>query len=122
MKINIGRNQEEGIWIVFDEDVSFKIRPGSPKTMRMAARKAKKAVGTDDDVNKFVDIQDRELWDWILEDWKGVYINEETEAECTIENKLKLIEFSHDHSNFILKQSLNLSNFLAIKKEKEEKN
>ena len=128
MAINLSNaNKEEGIWVEYDEDVSFKIRHLSPKKtqdMRKGFLKRKTIGGmvheemTEKDQKSF----DNALFDYMIEDWKGIVLDENVPAECTKENKIKLMNYSIDVSAFILEKARKIYEQKAVSQEQEIKN
>ena len=110
MAINLNNlTKEDGVWVEYDDDVSFKIRhliPPKVAAMRKKYVTKKRKAGvleeniSDANQTKF----DEELFDYILEDWKGVVIGNEA-AECNKENKAKLMTNSINISLFVLEKS-----------------
>ena len=116
--------EAEGIWVEYDKDVSFKIRGTSPKIVqKIRSGNVKKKWRNNqrvEDIND--DKYETDLWDYLIEDWKGIYLGE-GEAKPTRENKKKLAELSTEHANFVLEYASDISNFVDQDQEdKERKN
>lgn len=114
---------EEGVWVDYDEDLSFNIRYLSPK----AARKLKKPLvktkwrGGEkvEDFNE--DAYNDALIDYMVIDWEGVEIDGK-KAECNLANKKKLTELFSEISVFILEAAKDYSEFTEQKEAKALKN
>lgn len=127
MAINLENiDSEVGVWVEYDEDVSFKLRHLSPKKVSDIRKKfiSKKIVGgvrqeeiKDKDQKKF----DLALYDHIIEDWEGIKLHG-SNAECNRENKTKLMNGSIDISVFILDEAKKIHEEKIEVDENEEKN
>lgn len=123
-------NAAEGVWVEYDNDVSFKLRYASPEIIRKIRKGYTKKRWRRNEQIEIVndDAFDTELWDKIIEAWKGITMSntntgKEEEAPCTKENKTKLIDISADHGNFILEKATDISTFTDVEQEdKEQKN
>lgn len=129
LSIGTKLSSSEGVWVEFDNDVSFKVRYASPEVIRKIrkghTKRGWRQNARIETVND--DAFDAELWDKVIEDWKGIVIPDDTGKEiiapCTKENKLKLIDISAEHGSFILEQATDISNFIDVAQEdKETKN
>ena len=119
-------SSSEGVWVEFDNDVSFKVRYASPEVIRNIRKGHTKRRWRSNQQIEIVndDEFDAELWDKMIEAWKGVTMFDSEgktgEAPCTKENKLKLIDISAEHANFILEKSTDISTFNDIQQEDKE--
>jgi hypothetical protein len=110
----------EGIWSPYGPDPTevevakgikregFKVRPLAPKNMQHFRKiSTKKKWRNNQQIEESDDEQYNELlYDYLIEDWEGVYLDEEKTqpAPCTLENKLLMAGLSLDRANFIVLQ------------------
>ncbi len=126
MTLNISENPkfEEGVWVEFDEDVSFKVRYTTQDTIRKIRKKFVKKKwkrGQEvEDVNE--DGASDALYDYILIDWKGIELEPKKPAKCTPENKKKLINVCANAALFVLHSAQDLANFRDKQEAQEVKN
>jgi hypothetical protein len=86
----------------------FKIRPLATKNMdhfrKMATKKVWRRNQQEDELNQ--EQYNELLYDYLIEDWEGEYLDEEKTqpAPCTLENKLLLASLGLDRPNFIVLQ------------------
>ncbi len=110
----------EGIWSPYGPELTdleqkagivregYKIRPLAPKNMdhfrKMATKKVWRRNQQEDELNQ--EQYNELLYDYLIEDWEGVYLDElkTVLAPCTLENKLLLAGMSLDRANFIVLQ------------------
>ena len=119
-------SSSEGVWIEFDNDVSFKIKYASPEIIRKLrkghTKKRWRGGVRIDDTNE--DAFESELWDKVIVEWKGITnpdeSGKEVEAPCTTKNKLKLIAVSAEHANFIIERAGDISIFTDVAQEDKE--
>jgi len=129
MKLDLGKAEKliEGVWAEYDNDVKFKIRYVSPKHSRMSRRKFTKmkniqGIRQEQMSRSDEDKWDIDLWDYMIEDWKGIEIDNNP-APCTKENKKLLADHSADHATFIMDFAMSISNYQdSQQQEIEEKN
>tara|TARA_R100001530_G_scaffold87103_1_gene60671 strand:- start:8960 stop:9382 length:423 start_codon:yes stop_codon:yes gene_type:complete len=120
----------EGIWAEYDEDVSFKIRFASPESIRKSRNKYVKTkmrggVRQEIEMSKTDNEKwDADLWDMMVEDWKGVVTTDntgkQTPLECTKVHKKLLADKSGAHANFIMDFAQDINNFVDEKQTEEE--
>ena len=110
----------EGIWSPYGPELTeieqqkkivregYKVRPLRPRNMDHFRKMATHRIW---DRNQRVEEVNQEqynsfLYDFLIEDWEGVYLDEEKTqpAPCTLENKLLLAGLSLDRANFIVLQ------------------
>lgn len=127
MAINLNNAEnEEGVWVEYDEDVSFKLRHLSPKKTaairkKFVTRKLTAGSWSESVQDKDTKKHDKALYDHIIEDWKGVELGN-VDAECTADNKVILMDYSIDISNFIIEKAKNIYEQKEQKVEEEIKN
>jgi hypothetical protein len=111
----------EGIWTPYGPELTeeekaklklreaYKIRPLRPKDMDHFRKLATKPKWRN---NQRVeepdpDQQNELLYDFLIEDWEGLYEDDEhtQPAPCTLENKLILANKSLDRANFVVLQA-----------------
>lgn len=127
MKLDLDVKLDEGVWAEFDDDVSFKIRCSTPDYIKKSRKKHTKirwkANQKVEDMNTKEEANwTKELWDHIIQDWKGIEIDK-VPAECSADNKDRLIKMSGRHANFIQDFSMDIDNYRdKEQQEKEVKN
>jgi hypothetical protein len=94
---------------------AFKIRPLYQTDMdhfRKMAVPKNKWVNNQRVTDPDPDEQNKYLYDYLVEDWEGIYADDEHEipAECTLDNKLKLAGKGLDRPNFIVTQASRYAN------------
>jgi hypothetical protein len=94
---------------------AFKIRPLYQKDMdhfRKMAVPKNKWVNNQRVTDPDPDEQNKYLYDYLTEDWEGIYEDDahEIPAECTLDNKLKLASKGLDRPNFIVTQASRYAN------------
>lgn len=117
MGLDLGKVDKliEGTWVDYDDEISFKIRYVSPKFSRMSKKKYTKTKvirgSRQENMSRTGEEEwDKDLWDHMIEDWKGITINGKP-AECNRENKKMLSDCSTDHANFIMEYAMSVANF-----------
>jgi len=113
----------EGVWIKYDDDVSFKIRYLSPKAGRKLRKPLVKTKWRASEKVEEVNEQlfDDALIDYMVIDWKGIEFGGK-KAECTLENKKKLTELFSDVAVFILESAKDHASFIEQKEATALKN
>jgi hypothetical protein len=113
--------QPEGIWSPYGPELTdaeqkagikregYLIRPLSPKNMdhfrKLATKKIWRRNQQEDELDQ--ERYNEALYDYLVVDWQGVYLDEAktAEAPCTLEHKLLLASMSLDRANFIILQA-----------------
>jgi hypothetical protein len=128
----------EGIWSPYGPELTdverqagvvqeaYKIRPLRPKMMDHFRKMATKTVWKRNQREEEVD-QERyqeALYDHLIQDWEGVYLDEEKiqPAPCTLENKLLLAGMSLDRANFVVLQGSLFANDDTAREEAQRNN
>lgn len=126
MSLVLSKNNKmnEGIWFEYDTEVAFKIRYLSPEKVRQLRKphvKTKWVRGEQvETIND--DAFNDSLNDYIIADWRGVESEPGKKADCSLENKKKLVDVNGDVTSFILEMAQNLYQFSIVEQEKQEKN
>lgn len=127
MALNIGKTKgmDEGVWVDYDEDVSFKLRFLSPDAVRKVKQPLEKTKRDHRTGQKTKDVDEIKLTmallDYVIVDWKGIVIDGKT-AKCTLENKRQLAGISTKAVTFIMDEIQEEANFEKNQQEKQEKN
>ena len=134
------KEMAEGIWTPYGPEPTEEERARNIKQERFKIRPLTQTIIDHFDtiaVNKVWDKQthqhvdepdkDRKnelLYDYMIEDWQGVYLDKRKtqQAPCTLENKLKLAGMGLDRPNFIFTQAGLYANDDAAREAAEEAN
>ena len=128
LSLSIGNklSSSEGVWVEYDNDVSFKVKFVSPEIIRGIRKGHTKKRWRSNQQIEIIndDTFESELWDKMIEDWKGITVPDSSgndiEAPCTKENKSKLVAVAAEHANFILEKATDISTFTDVKQEDKE--
>jgi hypothetical protein len=113
--------KDEGIWIDYpnDDDVKLKIRPLYPDKANLLSKKATKKNRTG---GKEIDSEklSRITLEFIIEDFKGITIGEQT--ECTPEALTLLAKYCDDIVKFAIAKSSEIADAIVLKQDEQLKN
>lgn len=124
MALNLLKTMDDGIWKDYDADVSFKIRPFTPKI----ARDTKKAnTSSKKDGGKLIEVVNNDRWnidilDYVIQDWKGIEDGSSNPLSCIRENKVILDQKFSSIIAWVMEISSGLAEEIASEKEIAEKN
>ena len=128
----------EGIWTPYGPEPTdderrrgikqecYKIRMLTPKIIEKCDAEATKPVWRNhqrvEEINK--DLKSQLLYDYLIEDWEGIYLDDDKtiEAECQLANKLIIANTSLDRANFIFMQGSLYANDDAARKTAQRDN
>lgn len=127
MKINL-EAISEGVWVEWKDGVEVKIRPlSSSKTVgfqKAATKKEFEFVNGRRTVTKKIDDEkfNDSLQDWLVEDWRGLYDQNDKPIPCNAETKKAILDYVHEFRLFVVMAGQELEQYRQDQQKEAEKN